>query len=293
MVALGLLTLLAPVQTGTQVIMLGTGSPVADPKRNGPSLAIVSNGTAYMVDAGVNCVRQADAAFHDGIAALQPVKITTLFLTHLHTDHTLGYPDLILTPWDMGRTASLNVYGPQGTKTMTANLLEAWTIDISVRTSGLEGTSSKGYKPIVREFKAGEIFRDKNITVTAFKVLHGSFPNSFGFKFRAKDRTIVVSGDTRPCPELIKQAKGADILVHEVYSLGHYQRSSPTFQKYLQSFHTSSTQLANIAKQVKPKLLVLTHKLGYFGQPPTEFVDEIRSGGYEGEVVSANDLDRF
>lgn len=296
MVALGLLTLvvsLAPIQTGTQVVMLGTGSPVADPKRNGPSLAIVSNGTAYMVDAGVNCVRQADAAYRLGIEALQPVKIKTLFLSHLHTDHTLGYPDLILTPWDMGRTAQLNVYGPKGTKAMTDSLLKAWTIDISVRTSGLEGTSSKGYKPIVHEIKPGEIYRDKNLIVTAFKVPHGSFPNSYGFRFKTKDRTIVFSGDTRPSPELIKQAKGADILVHEVYSVGHYQRSTAAFQKYLQSFHTSTHQLADIAKQIKPKLLVLTHKLGYFGQPATEFVDEIRGGGYEGEVVSANDLDRF
>lgn len=291
--ALPLFATLIGTQTGTQVVMLGTGSPVADPKRNGPSLAIISNGTANMVDAGVNCVRQADAAYQDGIKALQPVKITNLFITHLHTDHTLGYPDLILTPWDMGRTAPLNVFGPSGTKAMTANLLKAWTVDISVRTSGLEGTSSKGYKPNVREIKAGQIYKDKNLTVSAFKVLHGSFPNSFGFKFKAKDRTIVVSGDTRPCPELIRQARGADILVHEVYSLGHYQRSSPAFQKYLQSFHTSSTQLANIAKQVKPKLLVLTHKLGYLGQSATEFVDEIRAAGYEGEVVSAEDLQRF
>jgi ribonuclease BN (tRNA processing enzyme) len=243
-----------------------------------------------MVDAGVNCVRQADAAFQNGILALQPVRIKTLFITHLHTDHTLGYPDLILTPWDMGRATSLNVYGPAGTKSMTSSLLNAWKVDIQVRTSGLEGSSGTGYKPVVHEIKPGVVFKDQNVTVTAFKVLHGTFPNSFGFKFKTPDQTIVVSGDTKPCSEVVAQAKGANVLIHEVYSAGHYNRSNAEFKKYLRAFHTSSAELADIARKAGPKLLVLTHKLGYSGEPEGDIATEVRKG-YRGRVIDAEDMD--
>lgn len=280
-------------QPATQIVMLGTGSPVADYKHSGPSLAIVVNGTAYVVDCGPNCLRQADAAFQKkGITALQPVKIRHFFLTHLHTDHTLGYPDLILTPWDMGRTEPLLVFGPQGTRAMTNALLKSWKIDIGVRTKGLEGASSTGYEPVVNEIKQGLVYKDANVTVTAFPVLHGSFPHSYGYKFVTPGRTIVVSGDTRPAQTVIENARGADVLVHEVYSMGHFQRSTPEFQKYLEAFHTSSVQLAEIARQARPRLLILTHKLGYLGEPVGSIGDEVRAK-YAGEVADAQDLDVF
>lgn len=277
---------------GTEIVMLGTGSPVADYARNGPSTAIVIDGTAYLVDAGVNCVRQADAAFRErGVAALQPVKIGRLFITHLHTDHTLGYPDLIFTPWDMGRVTPLQVYAPAGTKAMTQNLIRAWRIDIQVRTSGLEGNAGGGFVPIVWEIQPGVVYRDANVTVTAFKVLHGSFPNSYGFQFKTKDgKTIVVSGDTKPCSEVVRYATGADALIHEVYSNGHYARSSAEFRKYLLAFHTASWQLADIANKARPKLLILTHKLGFQGEKPGDLGAEV-ARFYSGRIEDPNDLD--
>ncbi|HRF59168.1 MAG TPA: MBL fold metallo-hydrolase [Fimbriimonadaceae bacterium] len=276
----------------TQIVMLGTGSPVADYARSGPATAIVVDGTAYLVDAGANCVRQADAAYREkGIAALKPVKIERLFLTHLHTDHTLGYPDLIFTPWDMGRMGPLRVYGPVGTKAMTQNLIRAWKIDIKVRTSGLEGSAAGVYQPLVREIEPGVVYRDGKVSVTAFRVLHGSFPNSYGFQFKTKDgKTIVVSGDTKPCSEVVRYARGADALVHEVYSNGHYAQSTPEFRKYLLAFHTASWQLADIANKARPKLLILTHKLGYLGENVGEIGVEV-ARFYEGRIVDANDLD--
>ena len=114
----------------TQIVLLGTGNPPADPDRSGPATAVVVNGTPYLVDFGAGVVRRAKAAAVDrGIPALEPVNLRVVFVTHLHSDHTVGYPDLILTPWVLGRRVPLEVYGPAGIKGMTDHLLEAYSAD--------------------------------------------------------------------------------------------------------------------------------------------------------------------
>src|SRR5262245_4016057 len=122
----------------TKVVLLGTGTPNADPERSGPVTAVVVNGTAYLVDCGPGVVRRASAAERKkGIPALNVTKLQKVFVTHLHSDHTLGLPDLIFTPWVLGRTAPLDVYGPLGLKDMTDNIERAWAKDIDVRVHGL------------------------------------------------------------------------------------------------------------------------------------------------------------
>jgi ribonuclease Z len=123
--------------TKTQVVMLGTGTPLPDPDRSGPSTAIVVNGTGYIVDAGTGVVRRAAAARDKGVKALEPTNLRIAFLTHLHADHTLGLPDLILTSWIMGRKEPLELYGPAGTREMVEHILQAYDVDIKVRTEGL------------------------------------------------------------------------------------------------------------------------------------------------------------
>ena len=115
----------------TQIVMLGTGTPRPDPDRAGPATAVVVNDTPYLVDFGAGVIRRATAAYHKGVIALGygGVNIKTVFLTHLHTDHTIGYPDLIFTPWTMGRHEPLAVYGPRGIGAMTKDILKAWQID--------------------------------------------------------------------------------------------------------------------------------------------------------------------
>jgi len=121
----------APASTRTKVVLLGTGTPAANPDRSGPATAIVVNDTAYLVDFGPGVVRRASAAATSkGIAALQPTALRVAFVTHLHSDHTVGYPDLIFTPWTIGRRVPLEVYGPKGLSGMTTHLLEAYRMDI-------------------------------------------------------------------------------------------------------------------------------------------------------------------
>ena len=124
-----------PAASKTKVVLLGTGNPGPDPDRSGPATAIVVNGTAYLVDFGPGVVRRARAAFDKGITALEPVKLRVAFVTHLHSDHTVGYPDLIFTPWTIGRPFPLEVYGPKGIKAMTEHILEAYRVDIETRTN--------------------------------------------------------------------------------------------------------------------------------------------------------------
>ena len=277
----------------TQVIILGTGSPVPDPDRSGPALAIVVNGKSYLIDCGTGCVRQAVKAYHGkGINALSVSNLNLLFITHLHSDHTLGYADLILTPWDH-RVKPLQVYGPAGTRAMTDNLLKAYAEDIKVRIEGLQGSNPATLKPDVHEIDDGVIYRDEQVTVTAFRVKHGSFPNSFGFKFKTPDKVIVISGDTAPDEAIVEQARGADILIHEVYAMAKYNKVPPQTQQYLQAFHTSTVQLADIAGKAKPRLLIPIHMLGYKGLAQGTIDKEIRAAGYRGKIAETHDMDIF
>jgi ribonuclease BN (tRNA processing enzyme) len=278
--------------TGTQVVLLGTGTPIADPERSGPSLAIIVNNTSYVVDCGPGVVRRAAAAAAKyGIKSLRPAQLRHLFITHLHSDHTIGYPDFILTPAVLHRNAALEVYGPKGLQSMTDYLMKAYQEDINIRLNGLEKGDPAGYKVNVHEIEEGIIYKDSNVTVKAFHVHHGSWPQAFGYRFEAKDKVIVVSGDCTYDDNLVKNAMGCDILIHEVYSMEGFAKLSKDAQAYHSVFHTSTGQLAVIANKVKPKLLILTHQL-LFGSTAGSLLNEVKSR-YGGDVVFGNDLDRF
>lgn len=275
----------------TRIVLLGTGTPNADPDRSGTAIAIVVNDTPYLIDCGPGVVRRANAARQLGIEALRPSNLKHLFITHLHSDHTVGYPDLIFTPWVLQRDEPLNVFGPVGTQNMTDHLLAAYAEDIHIRIDGLEPANAKGYKVNVTEIRPGVVFRDDNVTVKAFRVRHGSWKHAFGFRFETPDRVIVVSGDTSPTPELIENARGCDVLLHEVYSQAGFEKRPPVWQRYHTSFHTSTKELAEIATETKPGLLILYHQL-FWGASDQDLLREIGQH-YTGRVVSGRDLDVF
>jgi len=274
----------------SKIVLLGTGTPNAEPDRSGPSVAIVAGGKSYLVDCGPGVVRRANAANANGIKELAPDNLSTAFITHLHSDHTAGYPDLILTPWVLGRTDPLTIYGPSGLRAMTENILNAYTHDIRERLHGLQPSNSTGHHVNVNEIGPGPIFEDENIKVEAFRVNHGTL-GAFGYKFQTSDRVITISGDTCPSDDLIENYRGSDILIHEVYSQAGFEKYPPEWQEYHQSVHTSSTELAKIASIVKPELLILYHQL-YNGVTDDELLEEIRQE-YDGPVVSGKDLEIY
>jgi ribonuclease BN (tRNA processing enzyme) len=283
--------LLKAQNTDTKLILLGTGTPFADPTKSGPSLAIVVNNTSYIVDCGPGVVRRAAEASKLGFPSLEAAQLKTLFITHLHSDHTIGLADIILTPAVLDRNAPIRIYGPVGSKKMTDDLMSAYKEDIAIRINGLEKGDAIAYQVYTNEIKEGQIYKDSNLTVTAFNVQHGQWDNAFGFVFQTKDKKIVISGDCTYSENLIKYAKGCDILVHEVYSDAGLKKRTQRWQDYHSTFHTSTYQLADIANQVKPKLLILNHQLT-FGTSLQSLLDELKSK-YAGPVVNGADLDVF
>ena len=274
----------------TIIVLLGTGMPRPDPEASGPATAVVTDGHVFLFDAGPGVERQLRAA------GLPINGVTALFVTHLHTDHTLGYPDLIFTSWVMGRKNPLRVFGPPGLQSMTDHLLAAYSEDISVRTEGLEHESRDGFAVSVSEISPGVVCDTLGVRVTAMRVPHGIWKNSYAYKIETKNRRIVISGDTRSNEELIPFAQGVDVLVHEVYSSLHLKPEQrpggDDWPKYMKEYHTSDKELGSLAQRIQPKLLILTHLIR-MGATDEELLRGIRDGGYAGPVVVGHDLNRY
>ncbi len=277
----------------TWIVMLGTGTPGAEPDRFGPATAVVAGGTAYLIDAGPGVVRRAAAgAIVSGLEALRPSNLRIAFLTHLHSDHTLGYPDLILSPWVLGRSVPLQVFGPPGLDAMTAALLEAWREDIRVRVDGPEQLRRDLLAVESHEIEPGLIYEDDTIRVEAFSVPHGTWDHAFGFKLTTADRTIVISGDTGPFDELAEIAAGADVLIHEAYGTAGLRERRPETQRYHGTFHTSAVKVGQIAAAADVGMVVLYHQLHLAADTADEMVEQVRLS-FDGEVAYGRDLDVF
>lgn len=272
----------APAQD-TRVVLLGTGTPNPEPDRSGPAVAIVSAGKVYVVDCGPGVVRRAAQA------GLKMEQLTRLFLTHLHSDHTAGLADFILTPAVTGRLVPLEIYGPPGTRAMTRHILQAYRQDLDVRLHGLEPSVPQAYVIHAHDGRPGVLYRDEAVRVIAFEVPHGSWRHAYGYRFEAPDKVIVLSGDTTYSPALIAAARGCDILLHEVYSSRGLARRTADWQRYHKAFHTSAIDVGRVAAAVRPRKLVLYHQLP-MQEPPDEILQEIHEH-YSGETIYGKDLD--
>ncbi len=287
-----LLPLTASLATGaTQIVLLGTGTPNADPDRSGPATAIVVNGSAYLVDFGPGVVRRAAEAARRGITALEVKNLKVAFVTHLHSDHTAGYPDLIFTPAVLDRNAPLEVYGPKGLSAMTKHILKAYGEDMRIRLHGGEPSHPEGYVVHAHEIRPGTVYQDSNIAVKAFAVRHGAWSLAFGYRFETADRTIVISGDTTATPAIAENCRGCDVLIHEVYSDAGLSKRTPDWQSYHSRYHTSARALAAIANQAKPGLLILYHQLTWSASRE-DLLRELQAT-YTGKVAYGNDLDVY
>ena len=287
-----------PLQTSrTKVVLLGTGTPAPDPERSGPATAVVVDDVAYIVDLGPGVVRRAKAAaMARGLKALEPTKLRIAFLTHLHSDHTIGFPDLIFTPWTMGRRVPLEVYGPKGLKEMTDHLLAAYRIDIDTRTNpdGNQRTFPEGSKVNAHEITSGVVYKDGKVTVTAFPTKHAM--ESYGYRFDTPDRTVVISGDTNPTQTTVDACRGCDVLVHEVHSPA-WLAARPeaggapagTFRQFAEKYHTTTAQLAKLATEAKPRLLILYH----YSSVSFEELQSDMMSRYPGHFVIGRDLDVY
>jgi ribonuclease Z len=292
----------------TKVVMLGTGNPMPYPHRNGSSIAVVVNETPYIFDAGEGIWRAMGREMpYFGKSrvkgfTLKKNKATKLFLTHLHTDHTLGVPSLILMPWNLGRTEPLHVYGPPGTMELVTGILQAYRRDIDYRMYSPTEKNSSGWQAVAHEInKEGMVYQDDNIKVYAYKACHGLWPFPISYRIETPDRVVAISGDTTATCDGIRQAgKNADILLIEGFTEKAPLKSKASWpqnkkipvaqQKKL--MHSSTKEIVALANKLKPGLLVTYHEQNYTDNP-NQIEDEIRKFGWKGKYVSSRDGDIY
>ncbi|HEY3933815.1 MAG TPA: MBL fold metallo-hydrolase [Gemmatimonadales bacterium] len=279
-----------PAADSTTVVLLGTGTPSPDPAAFGPSTAVVVGSRVFLFDAGVGVERRLAAAH---LPASGP---TATFITHLHSDHTLGLPDLILTSWIARRRVPLQLYGPHGLKRMVDDILDAWSEDIAIRVNGLEHELPDVYRAQVHEIVPGVVYDSGGVRVTAIPVRHGDWKEAYGYRIDTPTRSIVLSGDTRPDDSLDAASRHVDVLIHEVYPASRVAAEArpggADWPAYLRAFHTSDVELGAIAARAQPRLLILNH-IVRMGASDSELIAGIRRGGYRGKVVVGRDLDRY
>jgi ribonuclease BN (tRNA processing enzyme) len=283
----------------TKIVMLGTGTPIPDPERSGPAVAIVVDSVAYLFDAGTGVMRRAAAAGKAGIQAFAPPRpgaqpaprFEKIFVTHLHSDHTLGLADAIFTPWIQGKRQPVDIFGPSGLNYLVQTILDGNAEDIRERVASAGGPSREGWQAKVHEVAPGEVFRDSRVTVRAFEVPHSEWPNAYGYRIDTPDRSIVISGDTRESDAVAQACNGCDIMLHEVMSDSGFRTVAPGRQPYHAAAHTGAAAVGRVATKGKAKLLVLTHLL-FFGATEEQLLREVRST-FAGRVAVAKDLDVY
>lgn len=291
-IQLAMTQVVAEPVSSTKVIMLGTGTPVLEAGRAGTGIAIVHDGEAYLFDTGAGVVRNAVIAEQKmGIPELAPERIKYVFYTHVHSDHTLDFSELAQTYW-WRKKFKINVYGPEEFLEIDAGMNRMAMPDIDVRMQSQQPVNRKDKDLVdVHVIQEGIVYKTENIQIEAFLVPHGDIKTAYGYKITTPEKSIVISGDTSFSEKIIEKSKGVDILLHEVINGDRLGEISESWQKYHLHYHTTTSQVAEIARQAKPKLLVLYHVL-FLGSDPDDIVKQVKRG-YKGEVVLANDLDVF
>lgn len=275
-----------PLAAALIVLLLGTGYPRPDPERAGPSTVVIAGDAWFVVDAGRGATMRIAAT------DLKYAEMRGVFLTHLHSDHTAGLPDLFNTSWQFGRkTVPLELYGPRGTKKLANAMLEFFAEDIHLRRDLLEKHPAAGATIRTHIVREGVIYDDGKVKITAFAVDHRPVVNAFGYRFESGGRTIVISGDTRPNDNLVRYAKDADVLVLEAYLPEHFARvDTPEVAARLTRYHTSAEEAGQLAAKAAVRKLVLTHLIP--GNAEETFRE--RAGRtFKGEIVVGKDLMRI
>ena len=237
--------------------LLGTGCPKVDHKRFGPSNLISSKNTNILVDCGSGVTQRLEEA------NISTANIDALVLTHLHSDHVVDFYQLIISSWHSYRIKPWKIYGPIGTKRFLTKIMKAWEQERNLRIKYEARSSIDAFKLDIKEFREYGKIRIKDIDLEYFKVDHFPVKHAYGFNFYNNNKKLSISGDTKPCENLMKYAQLADVLLHEVYIEGEIQpvtkmRSVKTLHN-VKAYHTTSTQVGKVASLTRCKKLVLTH----------------------------------
>ena len=246
-----------------ELILLGTGCPKVDYKRFGPANLISTKTTNILVDCGSGITQRLDQI------NMSTADIDALFLTHLHSDHVVDLYQLIISSWHSYRTKPWKIYGPKGTKKFVSKIMNAWQEERTQRIKYENRSSTKAFNIIVKEFSTSGTINIKDLKIKYFEVDHKPVPYAYGFCFLKDNKKLTISGDTRPCENIMKFGQLSDVLLHEVFIEDEIKetnkmRTLKTLHN-VKDYHTPSSIVWKIASLTRCKKLVLTHLV------PTKF----------------------
>jgi ribonuclease Z len=256
-----------------RVTLLGTGTPFPNVERFGSAILVEVAGKALLFDCGRGVVIRLTQA------GVSPKEVDGLFLTHLHSDHVVGIPDLWLSGWFLSRDRPLAIWGPPGSRSMAKHLVQAFAFDIRIRQAAPDPLPAKGVEIDAKEVEEDEIYNDGLTRVSAFLVDHGTVKPAFGYRIDSAGHSVVISGDTKFCENLVDFARGADCLIHVAWS-ADWKNPTPPSKRSI----ASAEDVGRVFAMVKPKLGVVYHYKDEEG-----LWDAVRKE-YQGPLVIGKDL---
>lgn len=284
----------SPPRQHLRVILLGTqGGPTFNAQRLGIGTLIVAGQERLLFDAGRSVTTGMMRA------AVNPADVTRVFITHLHSDHVISLPELMISPWaSQGRKVPLEVWDPEGTRAMMEKFQEALAFDIHVRRDVDERFPAEGVRVLAQDIREGTVYESNGVKVTAFLVDHGPVKPAFGYRIDFGGRSVVISGDTGPSTNLVKFSAGVDVLIHEVTrwkqdpvlagppdELLPNSRQTVGQAKTIAEHHTDGVEVGRVLAQIKPRLAVFSH----YNVDPKATLPLVRQQ-YDGPVEFGEDL---
>jgi ribonuclease Z len=266
-----------------RITLLGTGTPRPIMERFGPSILVEAGSEVLLFDAGRGSLQRLEQA------GVPYARLTSVFLTHLHSDHVVGLPDLWLCGWLVSRRAApLEVWGPAGTAEMVAHLRDAYKFDLQIRVED-DKANPEGGRLIATDVEERVVLSRNGVTVKAFLVDHSPVEPALGYRVDYRGHSVVLSGDTRKSENLTRHAKGVDVLIHEVAAADKDELVKSAHSRSILAHHTTAPEAAAIFREAAPKLAVYSH-IVLRGVATTDDVLRDTRRTYDGKVVMGSDL---
>ena len=266
-----------------KITILGSGTPRVNIERFSQSILIEHKNDKFLFDTGRGALLR---LYQSNI---MPNEINNIFFTHLHSDHILGFADILMTGWVYHRKQPLKIYGPVGTKNFVNSTLKAYEEDIKVRSMAPENLDVNAIKSDVKIIDDGFKYEKNGLTIETFSVKHEPFTHAFGFKIFNDKYCLVISGDTTYSERVIEKSNNCDVLIHEIAHASEHTLEKYPKAKGVISYHTNTKQVADIINKVKPRLTVLNHVLSLDGSTDDQILESIKNHT-EHKVLVAKDL---